>query len=90
MLTAKFKVIEDMTDIGRISLEYPLFAKPVSEGTGKGISDKSLIESSGQLAEVCEYLLNRFAQPVLIEEFSLTFTMASTLVPGLMFLGLWK
>jgi len=67
--TAKFKVIEDITDIGRISLEYPLFAKPVSEGTGKGISYKSLIESSGQLVEVCEGLLNRFAQPVLVEEF---------------------
>jgi len=67
--TPKFEVIEDITDIGRISLEYPLFAKPVSEGTGKGINDKSLIESPAQLTEVCEYLLNRFAQPVLVEEF---------------------
>ena len=67
--TARFKVIENMEDIRHISLEYPLFAKPISEGTAKGISDKSLIESSTQLADVCEYLLNRFAQPVLVEEF---------------------
>lgn len=67
--TAKFKVIENAEDIEHISIEYPLFVKPVSEGTGKGISNQSLIESPTQMAETCEYLLNRFAQPVLVEEF---------------------
>ncbi len=28
-----------------ISLSYPLFVKPVSEGTGKGITEKSLVEA---------------------------------------------
>jgi len=67
--TAKFKVIDDIQELRHISLEYPLFAKPVAEGTGKGINHNSVIESDAQLMEVCEYLLARFAQPVLIEEF---------------------
>jgi D-alanine-D-alanine ligase len=67
--TAKFKVIDDIQELCHISLEYPLFAKPVAEGTGKGINHNSVIESDAQLMEVCEYLLARFAQPVLIEEF---------------------
>jgi D-alanine-D-alanine ligase len=67
--TAKFKVIDDIQELRHISLEYPLFAKPVAEGTGKGINHNSVIESDAQLMEICEYLLARFAQPVLIEEF---------------------
>ncbi len=67
--TAKFKIIEDIIELDHIPLEYPLFAKPVAEGTGKGISRKSLIESPAQMTDVCEYLLSRFSQPVLIEEF---------------------
>ena len=74
--TAKFEVVNDTRDLRHISLrkesiglEYPLFAKPLAEGTGKGINHDSQIKSAKQLMEVCEYLLKRFAQPVLIEEF---------------------
>jgi D-alanine-D-alanine ligase len=67
--TARFKVIESSKDIQHISLNYPLFAKPIAEGTGKGIDHNSRIESYEQLMEICEYLLDRFAQPVLVEEF---------------------
>ena len=67
--TAKFKVVEDTRDIQQVSLEYPLFAKPMVEGTGKGIDGRSRVESPAQLAEVCEYLLERFNQPVLVEEY---------------------
>ena len=67
--TAGFVVINNMSDIKHITLKYPLFAKPVAEGTGKGIDRNSLIESRTQLKQVCEFLLERFAQPVLVEEF---------------------
>jgi len=67
--TARFKVVESSEDIHHISLDYPLFAKPVAEGTGKGINHNSRIESYEQLMNTCEYLLDRFAQPVLVEEF---------------------
>ena len=67
--TAGFVVVNNMSDIKHITLKYPLFAKPVAEGTGKGIDRNSLIESRTQLKQVCEFLLERFAQPVLVEEF---------------------
>jgi len=67
--TPKFEVIESPEDICDVSLEYPLFAKPVAEGTGKGIDHNCRVESYDQLKNICEYLLRRFAQPVLVEEF---------------------
>jgi len=50
-------------------LEFPLFAKPVAEGTGKGISEKSILKNKSELKEVCTYLLSEYNQPVLIEEY---------------------
>ncbi len=67
--TARFAVVESSEDICRVCLDYPLFVKPLAEGTGKGINHKSRIESHDQLIDMCEYLLGRFAQPVLVEEF---------------------
>ena len=67
--TAKFKVIESPEDIDHTAFEHPLFAKPIAEGTGKGINHNSRIESKDQLTQTCAYLLERFAQPVLVEEF---------------------
>jgi len=67
--TAKFKVIGSPEDINHTAFEYPLFAKPIAEGTGKGIDHNSRIESSDQLMQICSQLLERFAQPVLVEEF---------------------
>ena len=56
-------------DISKCNLQYPLFIKPVSEGTGKGITEKNLIKSPGELKEVAEFLLKRFEQPALVEEY---------------------
>jgi len=68
--TARFAVFSQAPGPGsRVPGRYPLFAKPVAEGTGKGIDGNSLIESRSQLERVCEDLLERFAQPVLVEEF---------------------
>jgi D-alanine-D-alanine ligase len=67
--TAAFAVVKDEKDLKNIALEYPLFIKPVAEGTGKGISEKSLITNPGELAVNAIELLLRFGQPVLVEEY---------------------
>ena len=67
--TAPFKVVESMNDLKKINLNYPLFIKPVAEGTGKGISGKSLIKNSKELAQWTDVLLEQFKQPVLVEEY---------------------
>jgi D-alanine-D-alanine ligase len=56
-------------DIEKCNLNYPLFIKPVSEGTGKGITEKSLVNSEPELKEMAQYLLKRFDQPALVEEY---------------------
>ncbi len=43
--TPAFHVVSQLSDITDIRLEYPLFAKPISEGTGKGIDSASVINS---------------------------------------------
>lgn len=67
--TAPFYLVHSPEDLDNITLEYPLFAKPVAEGTGKGISEKSVVHTPAQLKEICEYLLEAYHQPVLVEEF---------------------
>lgn len=67
--TPAFHVVSQLSDINEIRLEYPLFAKPVSEGTGKGIDAASMIHDPAELEKGCVNLLEKFHQPVLVEEF---------------------
>src|ERR1700733_6562179 len=67
--TADFAVIEKESDAAYVALDYPLFLKPVAEGSGKGVGARSKVENRGELASVAKDLLARFHQPVLVEEF---------------------
>jgi D-alanine-D-alanine ligase len=67
--TADFVVIESLQDLTSLALPFPLFAKPVAEGTGKGISPSSLVGTPRALRKLCRQLLDRHRQPVLIESF---------------------
>lgn len=67
--TADFAVVNDEADIARISLPYPMFAKPVAEGTSKGVTKDSKCDSPAQLATTCRSLLAQFRQPVLVETY---------------------
>lgn len=67
--TPPFAVVRTMADVHAISLRYPLFAKPLAEGTGKGIDQHSRIDSPEQLQAVCAELLAKYRQPVLVEEY---------------------
>lgn len=67
--TPAFAVINCAGDIAGVDLPYPLFAKPVAEGTGKGINSSSKITDHKMLLTICENLLATFRQPVLVETF---------------------
>lgn len=69
LATPRFAVVTCDADLDAVDLVYPLFAKPLAEGTGKGVDHQSRIETPGQLAAVCSDLLVRFNQPVLVEEY---------------------
>jgi D-alanine-D-alanine ligase len=75
-----------------VTLPFPLFAKPVAEGTGKGVTAASKIGNRVELARVCRELLATFHQPVLVETFlpgreftvGIIGTGAEAFVPGVM------
>ncbi len=67
--TPDFAVVHDVPDIAVVSLPYPLFVKPVSEGTGKGIDAKSIVRDTAELDRRCRFLLETFSQPVLVETY---------------------
>jgi len=50
-------------------MRFPLFLKPVAEGTAKGIDGSSRATDTRALRERCAALLERYRQPVLVEEF---------------------
>jgi D-alanine-D-alanine ligase len=69
VLTPPFVVVERAADVGRIELPFPLFAKPIAEGTGKGISGKSKVENRAELAALCERLIATYQQPAIVETY---------------------
>lgn len=69
LATPDFAVMREPCEIAAVDLPYPLFVKPCTEGTGKGISSASKVASAGALQEICRGLLARFRQPVLVETY---------------------
>jgi len=69
LATARFALIRAPEEVDAVSLRFPVFVKPNSEGTGKGIDGRSCVRSREQLALACGELLRRYRQPVLVEEF---------------------
>ena len=67
--TPDFAVVERLEDVARVKLAYPLFLKPVAEGSGKGVDGNSKVNDATGLRAVAADLLERFAQPVLVETF---------------------
>lgn len=63
-------IANSVNDLGDLSpLEFPLFVKPVAEGTGKGITTRSLVRDRESLVTLVQELLVTYNQPVLIEEY---------------------
>ncbi len=67
--TPDFVVVKTERDMDKVTMPLPLFAKPIAEGTSKGVTAASKITSQKQLLHVCRDLLSTFRQPVLVESF---------------------
>jgi D-alanine-D-alanine ligase len=65
--TAPFAIVETPEQARVVDLPYPLFAKPVAEGTGLGVGPRSRAHNAVELETVCRELLVQFGQPVLVE-----------------------
>jgi D-alanine-D-alanine ligase len=67
--TAPFCTVEREEDADAVELGWPVFAKPVAEGTAKGIDAGSKLDSRAALRARCRELLARYRQPVLVEPY---------------------
>ncbi len=48
-------------------LPFPLFVKPLSEGTGMGINDRSTVQDEGELRSQVKWVIESYRQPALAE-----------------------
>ena len=67
--TAAFTLAHSAADARRVKLPFPLFVKPAYEGSGKGISTRSLCRNRSELVQQVSHLLATYSEPVLIETY---------------------
>ena len=70
--TADWALAHSASDVERIvarGWSYPLFAKPVHEGSSKGITERNVAADAEALRAIVVELLERYDQPVLVETF---------------------
>ncbi|MGE0485258.1 MAG: hypothetical protein AB7Q81_14045 [Gammaproteobacteria bacterium] len=67
--TAPFVVIAPGEQPPALPFAFPVFAKPLAEGTGKGCEVSSVCGDAAALQETVGALSERFAQPVIVEPF---------------------
>ena len=67
--TPRHAVIATAADAEAIDLPYPLFVKPIAEGTGKGCELASIVHDSDELKNAALALIARFGQPALVETY---------------------
>jgi len=69
--TAPFTVIHELADLRRptSAVRFPVFVKPIHEGSSKGITEANYCRTPDELDTQVEFLLERYQQPVLVEEY---------------------
>lgn len=67
--TPPFQTFEEVDEELSPDLQFPLFVKPSREGTGMGVSAKSIVYNEAELREQLKYILERYKQPALVERF---------------------
>lgn len=67
--TSNFQLFKSANEPLNKKLHFPLFVKPNAEGSSKGITGKSLVHNEKELRERVDFIINRYSQPALVEEF---------------------
>ncbi|MCX7727145.1 MAG: hypothetical protein N2053_09905 [Chitinispirillaceae bacterium] len=67
--TPSFFIVKSLEDISTKNLSFPLFVKPIAEGTGKGITSNSKVDDIESLKKQCLYIIERYKQPALVESY---------------------
>ena len=67
--TPAFQTFESAEEPLDDDMLFPLFVKPAREGTGMGISLKSIVRTEPELREQLNAIINRYQQTALVERF---------------------
>ena len=67
--TADFVVVRSARDLAAVKLPFPLFVKPLAEGTSKGVHETSRVADRSQLTRQCLDVLKTYRQPALVEAY---------------------
>ncbi len=67
--TPEFQSFERVEEPLTEDMVFPLFVKPSREGTGMGVSGKSIVRNEQELQEQVSHIINRYKQPALVERY---------------------
>lgn len=67
--TTDFALVEGPDDLSKVNFGFPVFAKPVAEGTAKGIDGASKIRTRAELARRCRHIVDTYHQAAIVEPF---------------------
>jgi D-alanine-D-alanine ligase len=67
--TPAFQVFERVDEPLSSDMHFPLFVKPSREGTGMGVTEKSIVHNEGELRERIADMHTRYQQPALVERY---------------------
>lgn len=67
--TPNFQTFERIDEELNDDLKFPLFVKPSSEGTGMGVSGRSIVHNKDELREQVGHIIERYHQSALVETY---------------------
>ena len=85
--TGSFQLFRHADDILDSRLSFPLFVKPVQEGSGMGINARSVVRDEATLRQQVRWVVQNYRQPAIVESYlpGREFTVGmigNTLLPG--------
>jgi len=66
---ASFFVVENISQLNNSQFDFPLFVKPLHEGSSKGIFNSCVVRNEKELYNEVEKILTTYEQPVLVEKY---------------------
>jgi len=67
--TPAFQSFDDSAEPLDDDMQFPLFVKPSREGTGMGVSAKSIVKNEAELREQVASIVHNYRQTALVEQF---------------------
>ncbi len=67
--TPDWFVAPSLSEVDAWEVEFPLFVKPIHEGTAKGVTTQSLVQDMRSLRRQVSRVLRTYRQPALVEEY---------------------